>query len=65
MTSRTSNVRWLRDLLEHLSSCQKQLEWTHDAETTRLLADTMLRDLQRCERLCEAIRQRSSATQLN
>jgi hypothetical protein len=63
MSQRNTNLLWLRDLLEHLSANQKRLEWAEDAETVRLLTETMLRDLQRCERLCESLRQRSVARQ--
>ena len=58
MSQREANLIWLRDCLEHLSSCQKRLEWTQDPEAIRLLTETMLRDLERCQRLCETLRQR-------
>ena len=63
MSQRESNLLWLRDQLEHLSANQKRLEWAEDATTVRLLTETMLRDLQRCQRLCEALHQRSVARQ--
>jgi hypothetical protein len=63
MSQRQSNLLWLRDLLEHLSANQKRLEWAEDAETIRLLTETMLRDLQRCQRQCEGLHQRSLARQ--
>jgi len=63
MSQRETNLLWLRDLLEHLSANQKRLEWAEDAETIQLLTETMLRDLQRCQRLCETMRQRSLARQ--
>ena len=59
MSQREANVLWLRDILEHLSATQKQLEWAEDRETIRLLTERMLRDLERCQRLCEALHQRS------
>jgi hypothetical protein len=58
MSQRSANLLWLRDMLEQLSACQKQLEWSDDAETVRLLIDNMLRDLERCQRVCETLRQR-------
>jgi hypothetical protein len=58
MSQRETNVLWLRDILEHLSATHKQLEWAEDSETIRLLTESMLRDLERCQRLCEALRQR-------
>ncbi len=63
MTSREANVLWLRDIIEHLSASQQRLEWTEDPETTRVVIEAMQRDLERCQRLCEAIRQRSCARQ--
>jgi hypothetical protein len=58
MSQRDANLLWLRDILEQLSACQKQLEWSDRPETVRLLTDTMLRDLERCQRVCETLRQR-------
>jgi hypothetical protein len=63
MSQRESNLLWLRDLLEHLAANQKRLEWARDAEAIQLLTDAMLRDLQRCQRLCEGLRQRSVSRQ--
>ena len=48
MSQRESNLLWLKDMLEHLSACQQQLEWTADAETIRVLTEAMLRDLDCC-----------------
>jgi hypothetical protein len=59
MSQRQTNLLWLRDLLEHLSSCQRQLEWAEDNETIRVLTQAMLGDLERCQRLCEALHRRS------
>ena len=59
MSQREMNLLWLRDTLEHLTSCQQQLEWAQDAEGVQVLTETMLRDLECCRRLCEAISRRS------
>jgi hypothetical protein len=59
MSQRESNLLWLKDMLEHLQACQQQLEWTEDAEATRLLTETMLRDLASCRRLCEGLHRRT------
>ena len=53
MSQRESNLLWLKDMLEHLSACQKQLQWTEDPETVHRVTETMLRDLDCCRRLCE------------
>jgi hypothetical protein len=59
MSQRESNLLWLKDMLEHLRACQQQLQWAEDAEAVRVLTETMLRDLERCRRLCEALHRRS------
>lgn len=58
MSQRDANLLWLKDMLEHMKSCQRQLEWTEDAETIRVLTDSILRDLDSCRRLCETMQQR-------
>jgi hypothetical protein len=59
MSQRQSNLLWLKDLLEHLTTCQRQLEWTEDSESIQLLTESMLRDLDCCRRLCETLRRRA------
>lgn len=56
MRQREANVAWLRDLIEHLGECQRQLEWTDEPELVRLLTESMLHDLDRCRSLCQALR---------
>ena len=51
MSQRESNLLWLKDILEHMTHCQEQLEWTEDEETVQVLTETMLRDLESCRRL--------------
>ena len=60
MSQRDVNLLWLKDTLEHLKSCQQQLEWAEDAETIEVLTGTMLRDLECCRRICEALHHRAS-----
>ena len=59
MSQRETNLLWLKDLLEHLTTCQQQLEWAEDNEAIRVLSETMLADLDRCKRICESIQRRS------
>jgi hypothetical protein len=59
MKSGDSNLLWLRDTLEHLRGCQRHLEWTTDQASVHVLTETMLRDLERCRRLCELLQRRS------
>ena len=61
MSQRQTNLLWLRDLLEHLSGCQQQLEWAEDNESVFVLTESMLADLDRCKRLCEAIQRRAAS----
>jgi hypothetical protein len=58
VSQREANLLWLKDILEHLSACRQQLEWAEDAEAVRLLTETMIRDLERCQRLCEQLQRR-------
>lgn len=59
MSQREMNLLWLKDTLEHLVGCQEQLEWARDSETVRVLTQSMLRDLECCRRLCEALHRRA------
>lgn len=59
MSQRESNLLWLKDMLDHLSSCQRQLQWTEDPETMHVLTESMLRDLECCRRLCEGLYRRT------
>ena len=63
MSQREANLLWLKDVLEHLTSCQQRLEWAKDSETVHVLTETMLRDLDTCRRLCEGLHRRASAQQ--
>ncbi len=58
MSQREMNILWLRDILGHLAASQRQLEWAREPETVRLVTENMLRDLGRCQRLCEALSRR-------
>ena len=59
MSSSQNEFVWLKDLLEHLSTCRQQLEWTEDPETRHRLTETMLQDIDRCRRICESWRQQT------
>ena len=61
MTQRQANLLWLKDLLEHLTTCQQQLEWAEDGDTVVVLTESMLADLERCKRLCETMRRRAGS----
>jgi hypothetical protein len=59
MSQREANLLWLRDILEHLMECQRRLEWAEGPESVNLLTQTMRRDLERCQRLCEALQRKA------
>lgn len=63
MSQRDVNLLWLKDLLEQLTACQQQLEWAQDADSASVLTETMIRDLDRCRRLCLALRRRAEVRQ--
>jgi hypothetical protein len=58
MSQRDANILCLRDTLEHLTVSQQRLEWTDDPEAIHLITENMIRDLIRCQRLCESMRRR-------
>ncbi len=59
MSQRDMNLLWLRDTLDHLHECHDRLQWAGDDRSVHVIAETMLRDLERCRRLCEALQRRS------
>jgi hypothetical protein len=60
MTPREAVLIGLRDTLEHLVDCRKQLEWSEETQSQTFLTETMLRDLERCQRLLESLTRRTS-----
>jgi hypothetical protein len=58
MSQRESTLLWLKDTLDHLTGCQKQLEWAADPESVQVLTESMLRDLECCRQLCAALHER-------
>lgn len=59
-----TNLTYLKDTIEHLCDCQAQLEWARDRVAVRVLTDSILRDLERCRRLCERLRKQSGLSVL-
>jgi hypothetical protein len=55
----------MRDLIEHMSRCHEQLQWTGDGPGARFLTEAMLNDLNECRRLCEALRPRATERALS
>jgi hypothetical protein len=56
MRNRRHTLLWMKDLLEHMSRCHDQLEWTSDGDTQAFLADALIGDLNECQKLCEQLR---------
>jgi hypothetical protein len=63
MSRRESNLLWLKDVLDHLTASQQQLEWTEDTEAVQVITENMLRDLDCCRRICESLRRRTAIRQ--
>jgi hypothetical protein len=61
MSQREANILYLRDLLEHLTARQRQLEWADDNQTIGQLAEAMQLDLERCLRICATLQRRCAA----
>lgn len=59
MSQRETNLLWLKDTLEQLTASQQQLEWAEDADAVAVLTQTMIRDLERCRRLCLEVQRRT------
>jgi len=58
MSTRNAKLLWMKDVIDHLRDCHKQLQWSEDSETVHVLTETMLRDLESCRRLCEELNRR-------
>jgi hypothetical protein len=56
MRNRRHTLLWMKDLIEHMSRCHDQLQWTSDGATQTFLTDAMLGDLDQCQKLCEQLR---------
>jgi hypothetical protein len=56
MRNRRHTLLWMKDLIEHMSRCHDQLQWTHDGATESFLTESMLGDLDQCQKLCEQLR---------
>lgn len=58
MSQRDRDLLWLRDLLDQLRARHQELEWSEDGRTVAVLTESMIRDLDRCRRLCEDLQGR-------
>jgi hypothetical protein len=63
MSQRDANLLWIKDLLEHLTATRQELQLVSDGEAIRVLTESMLRDLESCRRVCEALRRRAGVRQ--
>jgi hypothetical protein len=55
MSHRQTTLLWMKDLIEHMATCQEQLQWAADGRTQTFLTETLLVDLAECRRLCEQL----------
>jgi hypothetical protein len=60
MSNRHSTMLWMKDLIEHMSTCHDQLQWAADGRTETFLTETLMGDLAECQRLCEQLRSGTS-----
>jgi hypothetical protein len=60
MSQRDTNLLWLKDMLDHLTACRQQLAWAEDPAAVQVITETMLRELERCRRLCEMLHRRTA-----
>lgn len=60
MSQRQSKLLWMRDLIDHMSRCHEQLQWSAAGPSVQFLTETMLRDLHQCQRLCEELRPKAA-----
>lgn len=58
MRNRRQTLLWMKDLLDHMNRCHEQLQWAADAPTESYLADSLMVNLNECQRLCEQLRDR-------
>jgi hypothetical protein len=56
MRNRRHTLLWMKDLIEHMSRCHDQLQWASDRTTQMFLAESLLGDLNECQKLCEQLR---------
>jgi hypothetical protein len=56
MRNRSNTLLWMKDLIDHMSQCHDQLEWASDGSTRLFLANSILGDLNECQKLCEQLR---------
>jgi hypothetical protein len=60
MSQREANLLWLRDMLDHLAAARTELEWAQQPDAVQVITETMLRDLDRCRRVCESLHRRAA-----
>lgn len=56
---RHAKLVWMKELLEHLSDCQREWE-TAEGPSERFLADSIKRDLDEVRRICDSLRREPS-----
>ena len=59
MKDRRRTLLWMKDLIEHMNCCHEQLLWAADGPSESYLTESMMVDLNQCQRLCELLRSES------
>jgi hypothetical protein len=57
---RNAKLVWMKEVLEHLSDCQREWE-SADGPSERFLADSIKRDLDEVRRICDSLRSEHSS----
>ena len=55
MRTRRQTLLWMKDLIDHMSRCHEQLQWSDEGPTESFLTDAMMVDLNEFRRLCEQL----------
>jgi hypothetical protein len=55
MRNRQNTLLWMKDLIDHMSTCHEQLQWAGDGRTESFLTDTLMGDLAEIRRLCQEL----------
>jgi hypothetical protein len=63
--NRRHTLLWMKDLIEHMSRCHDQLQWTNDGATEVFLTEALLGDLNECQKLCEQLKPHAHSSKRN
>lgn len=56
MRNRRQTLLWMKDILDHMTQCHEQLQWTvAEGATASFLTESLMVDLNECRQLCEEL----------